>query len=105
VLHNPTLGAEALAEQPSHRHTLLIEAFRDLTQLPFEEGVSEGVEYIGHVVLLGEAADEHIMNVALREVLRERFTSEVFSVEPSRKIDPLYAASRGVAEDCLSRLE
>ncbi len=84
----------------------LARALRKLTSLPLEDGNGEGLKQISELVLLGESESDRRLHDVLREVLAEHFGSLVTTAngERPRIIDPLFAASRGVAYDCWDRM-
>jgi hypothetical protein len=102
VLHDTHLGADGLSGGSDGSHRDLVRALRDLTDLPLKDGNGEGLTHIGRVILLGESAADPRLNVALKDVLGEQFGRLVPTAVDERAgvIDPLYVASRGVAQYC-----
>ena len=111
VLHDTRLGTDGLSrgsdssESDSSRSGL-VRALRELTSLPLEDGNGAGLMRISELVLLGESASDRRLHDVLREVLAEQSGRFVTTAndERARIIDPLFAASRGVAYDCWSRM-
>lgn len=111
VLHDTRLGADALsrgsdAPGPNRSRGDLASALREITRLPVEDGNGEEVTRVGELVLLGESAGDRRLHDVLKEVLGEQSGSLVTTASDGRRrmIDPLFAASRGVAQDCWSRM-
>lgn len=112
VLHDTRLGADALSrgsDAPGFNSSRgdLASALRDITRLPVKDGNGEEVTLVGELVLLGESAGDRRLHDVLKEVLGEQSGSPVTTVSDGRRriIDPLFAASRGVAQDCWSRMK
>jgi hypothetical protein len=65
------------------------------------------LKQISNLVLLGESAGDQRLHDVLKEVLGEQFGHLATTVGDGRMgiTDPLYAASRGVAQDCWNRVE
>lgn len=111
-LHEPRLGAAALAELPNNDgRAHLARALRNLTSLPFMSGenyftkkrISWGPADIDEVVLLGELARDRQLREVLDEVLGKHFP-RLIDTTRADIVDPLFAASRGTARDCLRRM-
>ncbi|KAL9098005.1 MAG: hypothetical protein Q9163_006242 [Psora crenata] len=106
VLHDTGLGADTISRTPNGTHEDLACALRRITTLPLEEGNGAQLRLISQLVLLGERADDRLLHRALEEVLRENYRDiatkhgEVYK----DSIDPLFAASSGLAQDCWDRL-
>ena len=77
-----------------------------LHTLPLEDGNGAELKQISNLVLLGESAGDQRLHDVLMEVLDEQFGRLATTVTDGRMgiIDPLYAASRGVAQDCWDRI-
>lgn len=113
VLHDTRLGADCLSfskrsdtpECDSNRSDLA-HALRDVSSLPLEGGNGAGLKRIRELVLLGESAGDRLLHDVLKEVLGEQPGTLVTHVgeRHARIIDPLFAASRGLAEDCWDRM-
>jgi hypothetical protein len=106
VLHDTRLGVDGLSGGSDTNRGDLVRALQSFTRLPLEDGNGVELERISNLVLLGESADDQRLHDVLKDVLGERFyrLATTLSGEHTKNIDPLYAASRGVAEDCLDRL-
>ena len=106
VLHNTSLGADALSGRFNSGRGDLAQALRHIISLPLEDGNGAGLKQINELVLLGESAGDPGLEVVLKEVLREQFDRLVTSVSDGRAkgVDPLFAASNGVAQDCWDRM-
>ncbi len=111
VLHDTRLGTDGLfrgsdSSGPDSSRDDLARALRKLTSLPLEDGNGEGLKQISELVLLGESASDRRLHDVLMEVLAEQSGSLVTAAydERPRVIDPLFAASRGVAYDCWDRM-
>jgi len=111
VLHDTRLGADALSRGSDAPGSIssrsdLASALRDITRLPLEDGNGAEVKRVGELALLGESAGDRRLHDVLKEVLGEQSGSLVTTVSDGRRrvIDPLFAASRGVAQDCWSRM-
>ncbi|KAL8897839.1 MAG: hypothetical protein Q9207_007000 [Kuettlingeria erythrocarpa] len=108
-LHEPRLGAAALAELPDGR-AHLARALRNLTSLPFmprenyftKRKISWGPADIDEIVLSGELAGSIQLQEVLDEVLGKHFT-RLINITRADIVDPLFAVSRGTARDCLER--
>lgn len=106
-LHSTTLGMEQLSRDPETGTNQLTSALRDLVHLPLADGgLGSELKYVSSLVLLGESTQEAIFNNALRTVLGEQFDRLLIVTENERLAvpDPLFLAARGIAADCLSRL-
>lgn len=117
-LHEPKLGTDALFLNTSHTtgpdtaRAQLAEALREITRLPLATGNGAGLTVISQLVMMGESADDPRLHDALVQVLRDEH-SHGDSVKvlgkgafyAGGKVDPVFAASQGLAEDCLGRLE
>lgn len=114
VLHNTSLGADCLSLSrgsntpgcDSNNRSDLARALRGVVDLPLEGGSGAGLKRIQELVLLGESAGDRLLHDVLREVLGEKSGTLVTHVSErrARVIDPLYAASRGLALDCWDRM-
>ncbi|KAL9623583.1 MAG: hypothetical protein Q9160_002039 [Pyrenula sp. 1 TL-2023] len=112
VLHDTTLGADAL-----HRTTLdahqgnLVRALRNITTLPLEDGNGEELDHISNLVLLGERASDRTLHGALRTIFQDdhryldkHILTALQDAYDTNTVNPLFAASVGLAEDCWDRL-
>jgi hypothetical protein len=107
VLHDAHIGVDGLSGGSDNSRDDLARALRNVTRLPLEGGNGAGLERISNLVLLGESVGDQRLHDALEEVLGEQFGRLATTVSDERTeiIDPLYAASRGVAQDCWDRME
>jgi hypothetical protein len=107
VLHDTSLGVDGLSGGSDTNRGDLVRALQSFTRLPLEDGNGDELGRISNLVLLGESAGDQRLHDVLKDVLGERFhrLATTVSGEHTKNIDPLYAASRGVAEDCWDRLE
>ena len=107
VLHDTGLGADTISRTPNDSHDDLARALRHITTLPLEDGNGAELRRISQLVLLGERANDRLLHRALEEILRENYRNiankrgEVWK----DSIEPLFAASSGLAQDCWDRLE
>lgn len=114
VLHDTNLGADCLSffrgsDTPgcdNNIHSDLARAIRGVTDLPLEGGNGAGLKPIRELVLLGESADDRLLHDVLNEVLGEQSGTLIThaSERRARVIEPLFAASRGLAQDCWDRM-
>lgn len=96
--HNRSLGAGS--DIPEHeRHATMKHALENIVKPPYHESMFNP-ERIQGVILLGESTEDTLMRSVLEEVLGNEF--EIDGRQCDTKIDPLFAASRGVAIDCLN---
>ena len=106
VIHDTRLGLDRLRSTPEASASDLESALRNITKLPLEDGNGSGIEHINKLVLVGESASDPRLHDILRQVLAKHYghladaSDELFV----SLIDPLFAASRGVAWDCWDRL-
>jgi hypothetical protein len=107
VLHDTRLSVDGLSGGSGTNRGDLLRALQSFTRLPLEDGNGDEVERISNLVLLGESAGDQQLHDVLKDVLGERYSRLAITVsgEHTKNIDPLYAALRGVAEDCWDRLE
>lgn len=116
VLHDTNLGADALSKvPPDARQDDLVRALRRITALPLEDGGNGAeIHYISELVLLGELAWDRTLRDSLCQVLEEQSHPgkyhhvTVLQRDPCTTktlVNPLFAASRGVAQDCWERLD
>ena len=108
VLHDTQLGADGLsgANDLNSPRDLLARALRNVISLPLKDGNGAGLAWISELVLLGESAEDPLLHDALTEVLNER-SHDLSAAAWKRSmgsLDPLFAASRGLALDCWDRL-
>lgn len=106
VIHDTRLGLNGLHQLGSITATDLLEtALRNITQLPLDDGNGAGLKYISNLVIIGESAGDPRLHDTLRRVLSEQL-EPVTTVKSgfSPPIDPVFAASRGVAWDCWDRM-
>lgn len=105
VLHNVSLGTNGLSRGLDSSHSDLTNALRDIVRLPLEDGNGAGLTQISHMVLMGESASDQRLADSLKESLGEQFgrLGTIANDARDKKIDPLFAASNGVAQDCLDR--
>lgn len=111
VLHSTRIGADSLSRGSdalgfNSSRSDLASALRDITRLPLEDGNGSEVKQISELVLLGESAGDRRLHDVLNEVLGEQSGNLVTTVSDGRTriIDPLFAASSGLAQDCWSRM-
>lgn len=114
VLHDTNLGADCLSflrrsDTPgcdSNIRSDLAHALRGVTNLPLEDGNGTRMKRIRELVLLGESADDRLLHDVLKEVLDEQSGTLITHVSErrARVIDPPFAASRGLAQDCWDRM-
>ena len=102
VLHNTEIGTDKL--QPNRDG--LERALRIVTTLPLEDGNGAGIQRISKLVLMGEFADDSRLNDELKKVLLEQALRHIAMMGDgrARTINPVFAASRGVAQDCCDRM-
>ena len=127
VLHETSLGTDELDNSSRTRIREDLErALRDLTNLPLEDGNGAGLRQISELVLVGESAGNGRLKETLRELLREQLSphaalqsiimdDEAVNSPRDRKsenrvtstemISPVFAASRGVAQDYWDRIK
>ena len=107
VLHDTDLGLDqSHGGSESHREKLEA-SHKEIVSLPMNDGGNgEELEYINNLVLLGESAGDSQHHDVLKKALGEQFGRLVNTANQSESdsINPLYAASRGVAFDCWDRL-
>jgi hypothetical protein len=104
VLHDTNLGLDQLRGGSESNREKLETSLRELVHLPMSDGGNgEELKYINNLVLLGESAGDSQLNHALKKVISEEDGRRVGQGGPDA-IDPLFAASRGVAFDCWDRL-
>lgn len=106
VLHDTSLGADALSRRSDSSRSDITHALRNITSLPLEDGNGAGLKQISELILLGESAGDQRLEDVLKEILGEQ-SGRLFSSVSDRRtkpIDPLFAASNGVAQDCLDRI-
>lgn len=103
VLHRTDLGK---GERPysDQIYEGLSEALLEVTVSPLERDKFRKLEYIDQLVPLGEAGDDwllyHVLNRE-RDALHFRPSASLLEVSA---IEPLVAASMGVAQDCRDRI-
>lgn len=113
-LHEPRLGAAALAELPNNGgRASLAQALRNLTSLPWSPMPGEhtftkrknqwGPAHIHEIMLSGELAGDPQLREILAEVLGKH-SSRLINTTRAAITDPLFAASKGTARDCLEEL-
>jgi hypothetical protein len=107
VLHHTELGAAALQychesqKEEEKCESLLLEAMRPFLKLPVTGLDPACPQMIAAVALLGESSENHRLSLALKKILREQFEGVLqypVSQHGSYLIDPVFAASRGIAE-------
>ena len=105
VLHNASIGTDGLSRGSKNGRDDLARALRQVTRLPLEDRNGAGLKQISQLVLLGESADNQQLEDALKGILGEQSGTllSTASHERARKVSPLFAASRGVAQDCWGR--
>ena len=117
VLHEMSLGTDALfldtpqTPGPNTGRAQLAKALYDITRLPLKTGNGAGLIVISELVVMGESADDFRLHDALVEVLLDKTSNDSpFKALSKGKphaggmIDPVFAASQGVAQDCWDRL-
>ena len=106
VLHDTRLGLDGLHDRSEASRSDLERALREITKLPLEDGNGAGLKRINNLVLLGESAGNSQLHDVLKEVLAEQYIPLVTTASENSKsaIDPLFAASRGVALHCWERV-
>ncbi|KAI4124203.1 MAG: hypothetical protein LQ338_004932 [Usnochroma carphineum] len=101
-VHDTGLGTDALSQVPiSHSHASLARALRNITSRPLKDGWPCRISDIDEIVLLGESAGDQRLREVLKEVLGEHF---VRHVRRAKLADPLFAAAKATAQDCLERM-
>lgn len=117
VLHETSLGTDALFPDtpqtpgPDTGRAQLAQALYDITRLPLKTGNGAEIMVISELVMMGESADDPRLHDALVEVLLDKNSKDSpFKALGKGKphaggmIDPMFAASQGLAYDCWSRL-
>jgi hypothetical protein len=106
VLHDTHLGVDGLSGGSDSSYDDLARALRNVISLPLEDGNGAELKRINNLVLLGESAGDHRLHDVLKEVLGEQFGRLAATVSDGHMgiTGPLYAASRGVAQDCWDRI-
>ena len=118
VLHETRLGTDALFLDtslnpgPDTGRAHLARALYDITRLPLKTGNGAGLMVISELVVMGESADDPRLHDALVEVFLDKESSDSPLKTLGRKkshaggmIDPVFAASQGLAQDCWDRLD
>ena len=112
VLHDTSLDADGLSRgyytpRSSSSHGALASALCDLTNLPLGVGNGPGLKQISKLILLGESVGDRRLHEVLKEILGERSDNLVTTISDgrARTIDPLFAASRGLAQDRWDRMD
>jgi hypothetical protein len=106
-LHDTRFGLDGLHGSEANRGDLE-RALSELIDLPLaDEGLADDMNSISHVVLLGESANDPQLHNVLKKVLGKEYSRMVADASQSRShlINPVFAASRGVAHDCFNRLD
>jgi hypothetical protein len=94
VFHDETFGADSV-EDTGRLET----ALREITKLPLQEGTGAGIRQISHLVLVGESTENPRLRNAIKQVLGSEQYSTLTQIDHTvTLIDPVFAASRGVAE-------
>jgi hypothetical protein len=101
VLHRTDLGQNSLTTSPNSRDQL-VSALRNITSFPMAVGDYLKLDRLNHVVLHGEAANDGLLHEALKETLAGLHMKPAL-VTGGNSVDPLFAASRGLAWDCWER--
>jgi hypothetical protein len=107
VLHDTDLGLNQLHWKPEPTREKLEVSIRKLVRLPMNDGGSgEELKYINNLVLLGESVNDRQLHHVLKNVLGEQYDKLVTAATRNEigTIDPVFAASKGVAFDCWDRL-
>ena len=117
-LHEPSLGTDALflngsqTTGPDTARAQLADALREITRLPLATGNGAGLTVISQLVMMGESADDPRLHDALVQVLRDEHSHGdpvkvlgKVAFYAGGRVDPVFAASQGLAEDCLGRLQ
>ena len=106
VLHDTGLGADTISRTSNGSYDDLARALRDITTLPLEDGNGAGLRFISQLELLGERANDRLLHRALEEILRGNCRNIANKRGEGWKdsIEPLFAASSGLAQDCWDRL-
>ena len=105
VLHDTSIGTDGLTRESKNGHDELVHALRHVTRLPLEDGNGAGLKQISQLVLLGESAGDQQLEDVLKEVLGQQLRSLLAAAHDRSGgvTNPLFAASRGVAQDCWNR--
>ena len=114
TLYGADFGADALlhrckgAVQPDDECLAnLRQAMRQLTELPLKSGNGAGLMHISELVLHGDSTSDPRLHSVLKDVLREHQGLNITTLAERwhGTIDPVFAASRGLAQVCFERLE
>ncbi|KAG9567738.1 hypothetical protein KCU71_g3599, partial [Aureobasidium melanogenum] len=95
--HNRSLGSDSNISK-DERHTTMKHALEKVVKPPYHESMFNP-ERIQDVIVFGEATDDAVMRSVLEEIFGNEFKTE--GRQHDRKVEPLFAVSRGVAIDCL----
>jgi hypothetical protein len=107
VLHDTILGLNSIKRDPAKGFEKIEKALRKLTKLPLQDGNGAGIKHINNLVLIGESAGGSQLYKILKRVLGDRIRIHG-SADDSvtlESVTPLFAGSRGIAMDCLGRLQ
>ncbi|KAI4733360.1 hypothetical protein E4T50_16085 [Aureobasidium sp. EXF-12298] len=95
--HNHSLGSDSDVSE-AERHATMKHALAKTVKPPYHESMFNP-ERIQDVILIGEATEDAVMRSVLEDIFGNEFKIE--GRQNDRGVDPLFAASRGVALDCL----
>jgi len=99
VLHDTILGLNSIKRDPAKGFEKIEKALRKLTKLPLQDGNGAGIKH--------ESAGGSQLYKILKRVLGDRIRIHG-SADDSvtlESVTPLFAGSRGIAMDCLGRLQ
>lgn len=96
--HNRSLGSDSDISK-DERFVTMKHTLQKIVKPPYHERMFNPGR-IQDVILFGEATDDAVMQSVLEEIFSNEF--EIGRRQQDRKVDPLFAASKGVAMDCLN---
>lgn len=114
TVHDTEVGADALdqrcegsVDDDSKCLAGLTKALRQVTDLPLRDGNGAGITRISNLIFHGDAIDDPRLHHVLKQVLLEQYgvNTTTFVDRRTEWIHPLFAASRGMAQTCLLRLQ
>ena len=111
VVHDTNLGTDVLAKGSDNSGSCstkdgLTNALHNVTHLPLKDGNGAELTKISELVMLGESASNQRLINVLKDVLADQSNNLVATMDARQvgNMDPVFAASRGVAWDCWDRL-